>query len=176
MDITVTIFSSKVAQHSWKSLSASLHVFTKIQSLTLSLSLSITHLSSDPSLIFLSSFFCFHRPLHSDDGSLLPEEKDRILRHPDLHAVLHDCHPVAGLLLAESGVCPCQDGVRSVTTLQLILNSQSHVTVKLLFHSAPRFLWEFCCRSPWLLINLKMNTSITLIKMEIGIDWCRRTE
>lgn len=57
------------------------------------------------------------RPLHSDDGSLLPEEKDRILRHPDLHAVLHDRHSVPGLLLAEPGVCPCEDGVWSVTTL-----------------------------------------------------------
>ncbi|KAI4828400.1 hypothetical protein KUCAC02_022496, partial [Chaenocephalus aceratus] len=27
-------------------------------------------------------------PVHGDDGSLLPEEEDRILRHPDLHAVL----------------------------------------------------------------------------------------
>lgn len=44
------------------------------------------------------------RSIHSDDGSLLPEEEDRLLCHPDLHALLHDRDPVTGLLLAQPGV------------------------------------------------------------------------
>lgn len=44
------------------------------------------------------------------------------------------------------------------------------------FPQCPSFLWEFCPRYPRLLINLKINPSIPLIKMEIRIDWCRRTK
>lgn len=51
------------------------------------------------------------RSIHGDDGSLLPEEEDWLLCHPDLHALLHDCNPVAGFILAQPGVCASADGV-----------------------------------------------------------------
>lgn len=50
-----------------------------------------------------------YRSIHRDDGSLLPEEEDRLLCHPDLHALLHDCNPVTGFLLAQPGVCASTD-------------------------------------------------------------------
>lgn len=56
----------------------------------------------DHFLLFGSAVCC--RSIHSDDGSLLPEEEDRLLCHPDLHALLHDCNPVTGFLLAQPGV------------------------------------------------------------------------
>lgn len=58
-------------------------------------------------------FFAVHsRSVHSDDGSLLPEEEDRLLCHPDLHALLHDCNPVTGFLLAQPGVGASTDCFR----------------------------------------------------------------
>ncbi|XP_069568904.1 uncharacterized protein [Brachyistius frenatus] len=50
--------------------------------------------------------------VHGDDGSLLPEEEDRLLCHPDVHAVLHDRHPVPGVLLAKQRVGPREDRLR----------------------------------------------------------------
>lgn len=77
-----------------------------------SLCSSITGLfSTNPSVVHPLCAYT-RRPVHGNDGSLLPEEEDRILRHPDLHAVLHDRHSVTGLLLAQSGVRTGQDRVR----------------------------------------------------------------
>jgi len=52
------------------------------------------------------------RPVHRDDGPLLPEEEDRLLCDPDIHAVLHDRHPLPGVLLAQQRVRPRQDRLR----------------------------------------------------------------
>lgn len=54
------------------------------------------------------------RSIHSHDGPFLPEEEDRLLCYSDLHALLHDCHSVPSLILAQPWICPCQDCLRLV--------------------------------------------------------------
>lgn len=75
------------------------------------------------SLIFLLSCFTFLcRSIHSDDGPFLPEEEDWLLCDSDLHALLHDCHFVPSLFLAEPGICPRKDRVRLVlpSTIEIL--------------------------------------------------------
>ncbi|KAL0161907.1 hypothetical protein M9458_041303, partial [Cirrhinus mrigala] len=45
------------------------------------------------------------------DNTFPPQKEDRLLRHPDVFAVYHDRDPVPGVLLAEQGICPCQNCV-----------------------------------------------------------------
>lgn len=50
-----------------------------------------------------------HRAVHSNDGPFLLEEEDWLLCHPDLHALFHDCHPFASVVLAQPRVSASKD-------------------------------------------------------------------
>lgn len=49
------------------------------------------------------------RRIHSHDGSIPPEEENRLLCDPDVPALHHDRHPLPGLLLAQPRVGAGQD-------------------------------------------------------------------
>lgn len=82
-----------------------------------SLKANISAMTISPNALFMvansiSSGLFSSRTVHSDDGPLLPEEEDWIFCHPDVHALLYDCNPVPGVILAQQRIGSCEDRLR----------------------------------------------------------------